>query len=123
MNVHDLANIENIFNLIGIGLEIIGFVILLSGFREWYVKNKGLDTEKEKRIEKIFVNMEKIRASQEELKINSILTKEYIEGLKDENLAMIPKMRSKYFKKIEYVGIPLVILGLFFQALSIIHHA
>lgn len=85
-------------NLIGVALEIAGFLIILPQIK------RGLH----KRIHKLAVQTEK------ESEGASL-------GI-DESHEVVTNVVNHYWKMLENIAIPLIILGLFFQAYSTIIH-
>jgi len=86
-------------NLIGISLEIIGFAIILPHIKRWL----------QKRIHKLAEEAEK-ESEGAPLGIH-------------ESHEVVTNTVNIYWKKLENIGIPLVILGLFFQGLSTLFHS
>lgn len=95
--MHELTNIENLLNMTGIILEIVGFALLLSKLRVWirnrYAKNL---TAKAQEAEGAYTGPPN---------------------------RTIDNATKKTWKHIENLAIPLVIFGLFFQGLAIFLHS
>ena len=94
----ELTNIENLLNLTGIMLEIVGFALLLSKFREWIrVRHEKKLTEKSKESEGAYIGP----------------PPDYI----------IDDVTKTTWNFIESFAIPLVLFGLAFQGLSLFIHS
>lgn len=88
----------DILNLIGIALEIVGFIIILPHLKRWLRR--------------------KLHRSLQEVEKESKGAPLGIE----ESDEIVSNVTNRYWKKIENIGIPLVIAGLFFQGLSTLFH-
>jgi len=96
--LHEIPFSENILNLIGIGLEIIGFIIILPHIKRWL----------QKRILRLANEAEKEHPGAPL-------------GI-DESHEVVVNTVNIYWRKLENIGIPLVITGLAFQGLSLFIH-
>ena len=96
--MHELTN-PNILNLIGVGLEIFGFFLLIPHLKRWL----------HKRLHRVAVEAEK-ESEGAPLGI-------------DESHEVVTNVLNMYWKKLEDTAIFLVIMGLFFQGLSILLHS
>jgi len=86
-------------NLFGIALEIVGFAIILPHIKRWLHKRiHRLAEEADKESEGAPLGI-------------------------DESHEVVTNVLNKYWKKLENVGIPLVIIGLFFQGMSTYFHS
>jgi len=89
----------DILNLIGITFEIAGFIIILPHLKRWLRR-------------KLHRSLQEVEKESEGGPL----------GI-EESDEIVTNITNRYWKKIENIGIPLVIIGLFFQGLSTLFHS
>ena len=97
--VIQLHEFTDTLNLIGIGFEIAGFVIILPHLKRWLRR-------------KLHRSLQEVEKESEGAPL----------GI-EESDEIVSNVVNRYRKKIENIGIPLVITGLFFQGLSTLFHS
>ena len=96
--MHELTN-PNILNLFGVGLEIFGFFLLIPHLKRWLHKRlHRLAVEEDKKSEGASLGI-------------------------DESHEVVINVLTHYWKKLENVAISIIIIGLFFQGLSVLIHS